>query len=231
MMWHSPYSTLLMKSILLKSEKHFSSASLMCFFRNSIFLSLFIVLFLGLPTRANAQVIALKTNLLYDASASAGLAFEAKVAPRWTLGAGVGLNLWSPVKSSDPDLDFPPKWRHVLVNAEAKYWFCQVFARDFIGVNVAYSHFNIAGGGYPIGWLYKDLENKRKQGDLVAAGVFYGWSWILSPHISIEAEAGVDVGYAWYNEFDCARCGPLLGPKNEWFVAPKLGLNFIWQIK
>lgn len=180
---------------------------------------------------ASAQVIALKNNLLYDATASANLAFEVKLADRWTLGAGAGLNLWNPVKSSERDLDQPPKWRHVLVNVEARYWFCSVFVRDFIGMNVVYSHYNVAGGGYPVGWLYKELANNRRQGDMVAAGAFYGWSWILSPHISLELEGGADVGYTWYDEFDCARCGALHESKQQWFVMPKVGINFIWQIK
>ena len=180
---------------------------------------------------ASAQVVALKNNLFYDAAATANLGLEWKLADRWTMGVGAGLNLWNPVKSSDPNKDLPPKWRHVLVNMEFKYWFCSVFARDFIGMNVAYSHYNMATGMYPIGWVNKDLMNYRYQGDMVAAGVFYGWSWILSPHISLELEGGIDGGYAWYDKYDCARCGNKYEAERKWFVAPKLGFNFIVQLK
>ncbi len=220
------------------------SGVLRCMLEGCIVLVLFTSLS-GAGNQVSAQVIALKTNLLYDATASANLAFEVKVGKRWTLGAGAGLNLWSPVKSSDPKADLPPKWRHVLVNAEARYWFCSVFVRDFIGINAAYSHFNATGAGYPVGWAEKcfytfgttpegsesSVVDTRKQGNMVAGGVFYGWSWILSPHISLEVEAGVDVGHVWYDEFECQRCGPFIEKKEEWFVGPKLGLNFIWQIK
>ncbi len=215
----------LVTSIGMLPNKIFS-----CFGRLAVALCLLV-----LSVSASAQVIALKNNLLYDATASANLAFEVKLADRWTLGAGAGLNLWNPVHSADRDKDQPPKWRHVLVNLEARYWFCSVFVRDFIGMNVVYSHYNVAGSvngsGYPVSWIYKDLENNRRQGDMVAAGVFYGWSWILSPHISLELEGGADVGYTWYDEFDCARCGALHEPKQQWFVMPKVGINFIWQIK
>ncbi|MBR1808746.1 MAG: DUF3575 domain-containing protein [Paludibacteraceae bacterium] len=210
-----------------------------------LFVSIFLLSGFSSSGFLSAQVVALKTNLLYDATASANLAFEVKLADRWTLGAGAGLNLWNPVKSSDSKEDLPPKWRHVLVNVEARYWFCSVFVRDFIGINAVYSHFNATGDGYPVGWAEKmiytfgttpagsesSVADTRKQGDMVAAGVFYGWSWILSPHISLELEAGLDVGHAWYDEYACQRCGPLLEKKEEWFLAPKLGVNFIWQIK
>ena len=198
------------------------------------FMSLFLFFVVGgFSTTISAQVVAAKTNLLYDASMSPYLGLEVKVADRWTLGAGAGFNFWNPVKSTDPKKDLPPKWRHVLVNAEARYWFCSAFVRDFIGVNVLWSHYNVAGGqAYPVQWLYKSLEDTRKQGDMVAAGVFYGWSWILSPHISIELEAGADAGYTWYDEYECPRCGALREEnKREWFVLPKVGVNFIWQIK
>jgi len=194
--------------------------------------SLLLCLIFVTTSTADAQVVALKNNLLYDAAASANVALEVKLADRWTLGAGVGLNLWSPLKSAEPTEDLPPKWRHFLVNVEARYWFCKVFVRDFIGINAAYSTFNVAGGkNYPIQWLYKSLENTRKEGHMVAGGVFYGWSWILSPHTSFELEGGLDVGYAWYDEYDCERCGPFRENKHEFFLAPKLGVNFIWQIK
>ena len=210
-----------------------------------LFVSIFFLFCIFDSCFVSAQVVALKTNLLYDATASANLALEVKVADRWTLGAGAGLNLWNPVKSSDSAEDLPPKWRHVLVNAEARYWFCSVFVRDFIGINAVYSHFNVAGDGYPVAWAEKmiytfgttpagsesSVIDTRKQGDMVAAGVFYGWSWILSPHISLELEAGLDIGHAWYDEYACQRCGLLLEKKEEWFLAPKLGVNFIWQIK
>lgn len=185
----------------------------------------------GMSGMSNAQVIALKNNLFYDAAATANLGLEWRLTDHWTMGIGAGLNLWNPVKSADRDKDLPPKWRHVLVNMEFKYWFCSIFARDFIGFNTAYSHYNVATGMYPIGWVNKDLMNYRYQGDMVAAGVFYGWSWILSPHISLELEGGIDGGYAWYDKYDCARCGNKFESERRWFVAPKLGFNFIIQMK
>ena len=204
-----------------------------------------LLLFVSTSVSSFGQVVALKNNLLYDGVATANLALEFKVADRWTLSAGAGLNVWNPLKSKDVD-DVLPKWRHVLVDVEAKYWFCSVFVRDFIGIDLNYGHFNIAGGGkdYPVAWAYKCVlpfgtnpessanpAETRRQGDMVAGGVFYGWSWILSPHISLELLAGANVGYSWYDEYDCEHCGASHGEYQTWFLMPKFGINFIWQIK
>ena len=180
---------------------------------------------------ANAQVVALKNNLWYDAVATPNLTLEWKLANRWTMNATVGFNPF-PLKDEDYKLSDGTlhKWRHILADVEIKYWFCTAFARDFIGFNIGYTHYNVVGGKYPIGWLYKDILTKRRQGDAVMAGVSYGWSWILSPHWSLELAADVDGGYTWYEEFECVYCGTSYGPKRQWFVVPKLDVNVIWQI-
>ena len=118
-------------------------------------------------------VFAIKNNLLYDAVLTPNLTFEVKLAKRWTLQAEVGFN---PFPLDDTK---EHKWRHVLVDLEGKYWFCEAFHQGFIGVNAAYSHFNVAKGYYPVGWLYKDVLNHRVQGDAVMAGVSGGWQWVV----------------------------------------------------
>lgn len=173
----------------------------------------------------SAQRVALKHNLLYDVALTPNLALEWRLADRWTMQTEVGFN---PFPLSD---DVEHKWRHVLVDLEAKYWFCTAFARDFIGVNVAYSHFNVAGGSYPIGWLYSEVKDHRFQGDMVAAGVSYGWHFIVSPHVGFELEAGCDVGYAWYDKFACERCGALLDSERKWFAVPKAAVNLVIMLK
>lgn len=199
------------------------------FFRKKVIFLWFFFSVMSLT--AYSQNFAIKNNLLYDAMLTPNLGLEARVADRWTIGINVGFNPW-PLK----DEQFP-KWRHLFIAPQARYYFCSVFARDFIEMNAVYSHYNVGGvgsklwdAGFPIGWLYPDVHNNRLQGDMVAAGVAYGWSWICSPHFSIEAEAGIDVGYTWYKRYECPWCGSFLGDEDKWFWMPKLGVNLIWQI-
>ncbi len=183
------------------------------------------VLLLFIGHSAFAQKVALKNNLLYDAALTPNLTLEWYLAEQWTMQVEAGFN---PFPLDD---DKEHKWRHVLVDLEAKYWFCRAFVRDFVGVNVAYSHFNVSGGNYPIGWLYKDVKDHRLQGDMVAAGASYGWHFIVSPHVSFELEAGCDVGYAWFNRYDCGRCGSKIDSPRKWFAVPKAGVNLVIMLK
>lgn len=169
--------------------------------------------------KLRTPVFALKNNLLYDAILTPNLTFEVKLAKRWTLQVEGGFN---PFPLDDTK---EHKWRHFLVDLEAKYWFCEAFHRDFIGVNVAYSHYNVAKGAYPIGWLYPAVKQNRFQGDAVMAGVSYGWSFPVSKHVAFELEAGVDAGYTWYGKYECPHCGALVAQERKWFAVPKAGVN------
>ena len=169
--------------------------------------------------KLRTPVFAMKNNLLYDAMLTPNLTFEVKLAKRWTLQVEGGFNPFPLDDTKDH------KWRHFLVDLEAKYWFCEAFHRDFIGVNVAYSHYNVAKGAYPIGWLYPAVKDNRFQGDAVMAGVSYGWSFPVSKHVAFELEAGVDAGYTWYGKYECPHCGALLAQERKWFAVPKAGVN------
>lgn len=173
---------------------------------------------------ASAQYVAVKNNLLYDVTATPNLGLELRMSPKWTAGVNFGFNPFS--FSNDR------KWKHLLVAPEARYWFCDVFAGHFLGFNAFYSHYNVGHAHFPFPFgLYPSVRQLRKQGDAYAAGLFYGYSWILSPRWSLEAEAGVDVGYTHYKEYECAHCGAYLGKKDKVFATPKLGINIVYNIK
>jgi len=165
------------------------------------------------------EVVALKNNLLYDAAATPNLQLEVVLARRWTLEIGAGFN---PFPIGDMK---SPKWRHLLLSVAPRYWFCNAFHRDFISVNAAYAHFNVAGDAYPVAWMYPQIKTNRYQGDAVMGGLSYGWHFAISPHFSIELEGGVDAGYAWYKEYECQQCGEMKSQGGRWLVLPKIGVN------
>ena len=165
--------------------------------------------------------VALKNNLLYDAVLTPNLQLEFRLAPKWTMEIGAGFN---PFPLDDTRL---PKWRHVLAWVQPKYWFCGAFTRDFIAFNAAYSHYNVAGGKFPVGWIYKDVLDNRFEGDAVMAGVSYGWHFPISTHFSIELEAGVDAGYTWFDRYECQHCGKKIASEDRWFAVPKAGISLV----
>lgn len=181
--------------------------------------------------QATAQTVALRTNMLYNATLSPNLGVEVRLDSSWTAGVNVGLNAW------DIDKQKNKKWRHLLVSPNVRHYFAP--KRDslhyysqsgrYMELNAIYSHFNVGNVKFPFG-LYKSVRDRRLQGDLLALGGKYGYAWILARDWRVEAEAGVAVGYAWFKEYDCDHCGNYYGKGDRIFLLPQLGINVVYII-
>ena len=185
-------------------------------------LLLFWILLTGNIISAKAQNIAVKNNILYDASTTPNFGIELRLSNKWTAGINVALNPWT---FSDNK-----KLKHLLVAPQLRYWLCESFSGHYFGANIAYVHYNVSDIKFPFG-LYGGVDGERRQGDLAAIGASYGYSWILSPHWSLEAEAGLDLGYTWSDRYDSPKCGTYRGSDNKFLVLPKLALNIVYIIK
>ena len=197
--------------------------------------------------RSSAQTLALRTNLLYDATLSPNLGVEVRLDSTWSAGINVGFNAW------DIDKEKNKKWRHLLVSPNVRHYFghkrdslCVYgYAKDgaygilrdsvvtrrmqYFEGNIIYSHYNVGNAKIPFG-LYSAIKDRRLQGDLLALGAKYGYAWILARDWRIEAEAGVAVGYAWFKEYDCDHCGTYYGKGDRIFLLPQLGINVVYII-
>ena len=167
--------------------------------------------------------VALRTNLLYDATLSPNLGFDVRVDSAWTVGLLAGVNAW------DIDKTENKKWRHMLFSLRARKFRKNLFEKGYYEGDLIYSHFNVGNIKFPFG-LYSAVKNHRLQGDLVALGGKYGYSWILTRDWRIEAEGGIAVGYAWFKEYDCPHCGTFLGNGDRIFLLPQLGINVVYII-
>ena len=176
-----------------------------------------------LGEEAKQPRIALRTNLLYDATLSPNLGVDVRVDSAWTVGLLVGINAWDINKAENK------KWRHALFSIRARKYRDSLFHKGYYEADVIYSHYNVGNTKIPFG-IYKGVQDRRLQGDLVALGGKYGYSWILARNWRIEAEAGVAVGYAWFKEYDCPHCGTFLGNGDRIFLLPQLGINVVYII-
>lgn len=77
--------------------------------------SILIVLVLGCFIESKAQKVALKSNLLYDATTTMNLGLEFGLARKWTLDVPVNYNPWKP--------DNGRRLRHWGIQPEVRYWF------------------------------------------------------------------------------------------------------------
>ena len=110
------------------------------------------MLFMLAGMHLSAQKVALKTNLLYDATATVNLGTEIGLAPQWSLDLSANYNGWT---FSDNK-----KWKHWLAQPEARYWFCERFNGHFLGLHLMGGQYNWGGIKMPFG-LWKNLENYR----------------------------------------------------------------------
>ena len=168
-----------------------------------------------LPTQTKAQDVAIKTNVLYDATATVNLGVEVALAPKWTLDISGNLNAWN--------FDEDTKWRHWLAQPEARYWFCDKFSRHFLGFHAIGGQYNIAGVKNNINFLgtpFKNLSDKRYQGWAAGAGIAYGYAFILGTHWNLELEIGVGYAYFNYDIFSCSGCGRNIGASDHHYFGP-----------
>lgn len=183
-----------------------------------------LTLLLFAPGKASGQKYAVKTNLLYDATATINVGVEVGLAPKWTLDISGNLNNWS--------RDNSIRWKHWLIQPEGRYWFCDRFSRHFVGFHAICGQFNF--GGIPnnikfFGTDLSDLTTRRYQGNAYGVGAAYGFAFILDRTWNLELELGVGYIYADYERFACAGCGRKLGEGNHHYFGPtKAAINLVY---
>ena len=187
-------------------------------------LCLIAALLIGSLFPTGAQNIAVKTNLVYDATATANLGLVVGLSPRWTLDLSGNLNSWSKDESV--------KWKHCLVQPEARYWFCDRFSRHFIGAHLIGGLFNFGNINNDISFLGTDfsvLSDHRYQGYAYGAGAAYGFAFMLSRHVNLELEAGFGYICFDYDKYDCSGCGQLTGSGLHHYIGPtKAAINLVF---
>lgn len=167
-----------------------------------------------------AQKSALKTNVLYDATGSISLGAEFALSPRWTLDISGNYNAW--------DFANDRKWRHILVQPEARYWFCERFNGHFIGIHAHWLKFNIGNVTMPFG-LWKETRYRRFEGDMWGGGFSYGYNWLLSRHWNLEAEIGVGYGRVIFDKYPCSSCGKrIASDKKNYFGPTKAAVSLVY---
>lgn len=166
---------------------------------------------------------AVKTNLLYDATLTANAGIEAGIAPRWTFDLSGNYNAW-PVNGH--------KWKHAMVQPEARYWFCDRFAGHFVGAHVLGGIYNVGQIKNNLKFLGTDfskLTDNRYQGWAVGAGVAYGYAYILGQHWNLEFELGFGYVYSQYDQFECVNCGRKIGEGDHHYIGPtKAAVNLVF---
>lgn len=180
---------------------------------------------------ASGQV-AVKTNLLYDATTTPNIGAEVRVGARSTINLVYGFNGWT----FDSKRHGDRKVKHWVLMPEYRWWTCTPFSGHFIGVHALGGQMNAAKVSLP--WpgaffggenLARGVKENRYQGGFAGVGFTYGYQWVLGRHWNLEAEAGVGYGHVWYDKYPCTVCGTRLKSGGSNYLGlTKLGLSFMY---
>lgn len=180
---------------------------------------------------SSAQTLALKTNLIYDATLTINLGSEVALSPHWTLDISGNLNAWTFGKAhmEIPEHDQPgvnqKRWKHWMLQPEIRYWFCERFQGHFLGAHLIGGEYNVGGIG-----PFTSIKNHRYQGWGIGGGIAYGCSFIVAKHWNIEPEIGIGYIYSRNDKFRCAGCGKKIGQNRSrnYFGPTKAAINVVY---
>ncbi|MDR0334123.1 MAG: DUF3575 domain-containing protein [Dysgonamonadaceae bacterium] len=162
----------------------------------------------------------IKTNLLYDATATFNLAVEFRTGEKTSLEIPFNYN---PFTFSNNR-----KWKHFLVQPEFRYWTRETFDGHFFGLHGHYAIYNVGNLPKPFSPY---MQKHRFQGWLAGAGVSYGHRWNFNHRWAMEATVGVGYAYLSYDKFDCGKCGEFLSSHTKNYFGPtKVGLSLIYGL-
>lgn len=170
-----------------------------------------------------AQNVNMKTNLLADGLLSPNVGVEIGLKPHWSLDLTGEVNFWT--------ID-GHKWKHWLFQPEARYWFCEYFAKHFVGVHAIGGQYNFGHIGNHTNFLgsnFEPLNNHRYQGWGIGGGVAYGYSFVLNRNWNIELEIGFGAIYTRFDKYECRECGKKVGTDDHVYVGPtKAAVNLVY---
>ena len=182
---------------------------------------LFIALLLcGIGWGAKAQTVAVKSNILYDATATVNLGAEVAFNRHWSLDISGNYNGW--------DVASDKSWQHWMVQPEARYWLHEKFNGHYFGVHGVYMDYDMSH----VNFMSVMKKYFAYDGNAYGGGISYGYQLYLSPHWNIEFSAGVGFLHFEYDKSAYpADKEPAYKYRNNYFGPTKLGVSIVYIIK
>lgn len=160
-------------------------------------------------TTVRAQKIGVKTNALYWIAVTPNVGVEIAMSPKTTFEFSGAYNPWTFADDK--------KMRFLLIQPEVRYWFCERFEGHFIGIH-------LHGAQY-----FGGFTRVRYDGYLAGGGFSYGYDWILSPRLNLEAVIGIGYARLWYDKSPRIYCEKCRIPETlNYFGPTKVGLSLVY---
>jgi len=167
--------------------------------------------------------LSVKTNLLYDLTATISLGTEFRLARKITLDAPFHLNPWTINKEENS------KFKLMLVQPGFRFWTCEAFNGHFIGVHGHYAIYNVSALPKPP--FSETMNQNRFEGQLYGGGISYGFQWIIGKRWGLEFEIGGGYARLEYKQYPCQSCEKEFVEKTKNYLGvTRVGLNLMYHI-
>ena len=156
----------------------------------------------------HAQKASLSVNLL-DCAALGTLNADVSyaVSRRLSVTAGVKYNPFT-FRSGDREHQFQMRQRSCALGV--RLWPWHTLSGWWFASRLRCQEYNFGG----------IFSREAQEGDRVGAGVYAGYTHMLSRHFNIEFGMGLWAGADFYRRYSCGVCGTLVGAGTKAFVLP-----------
>lgn len=159
-------------------------------------------------SRTSAQTFSVSTDLLgYARLGTMSIDASYAVARRWSLIAGARYNPFT-YRKSDPDRQFQNRQQSYAVGM--RLWPWHTWSGWWFAGKLRYQEYNRGG----------IISRKTEEGDRFGAGIYAGYTHMLSSHINLEFGMGLWSGLSVYRQYSCPACGLTLSSGNKFFLLP-----------
>ena len=169
-------------------------------------------------------LLALKTNLLFDAALMPNVEIEVPVGKRWSVNGEYAFPWWQ--------FDRGKYCMQVLMGGlEGRYWLGSRKSREDREVLTGHFLGLYAGGGkYDLQWGEKGYQGEF----FIAAGVSYGWATRVARHLHLEFNIGIGLLRTDYRHYQARdNYQTLLWQENgkyTWFGPTKAKISLVWLL-
>ena len=165
------------------------------------------VLLLAALPEAGARKFSISTDRLGCANlGTVNLDASYAVARRWSLTAGVRYNPFTFRQGRSDQFQY----RQQSYSLGTRVWPWHIWSGWWFAGKMRYQEYNFGG----------ILSPETEEGDRVGAGLYAGYTHMLTPWLNIEFGAGFWAGRAYYSKYSCPTCGYTLESGRKWFLLP-----------
>ena len=163
---------------------------------------------IALSSALHAQKVSVSTNLLgYAALGTMNVEASYAVSRHWSVVAGLKYNPFT-FRKGDPDAQF--QCRQQSYSIGVRMWPWHIWTGWWFASKLRYQEYNVGG-------IFGD---ETQEGDRIGAGIYSGYTYMVSPHFNVEFGVGLWAGVDFYRTYDCPMCGLTVDSGRRGFLLP-----------